>query len=844
MIRVAIKGLLRRKTRALLTSLAVVLGVAMISGTFVLTDTIQRAFTNVFDTAYESTSVIITGKEFVKESSTHPTVPASLLERVRSQPGVAAAAGGLTDDGVRLIGRDGKALGGSSGQGVGFGIDPSQPRFSPIKLTSGTWAKGPDQVVIDAGSAKDHHYGIGDSIAAKANGPIRRYTITGTGKLGGATIGGLTLATFDVPTAQALFNKQGRFDEIDVAAASGVSQEQLARRLAPLLPASAQLKTSDEQAEEGAKQVSSGISVIRTFLLVFGGIALFVGAFVIFNTISITVAQRARELATLRTLGASRRQVLRSVVLETLIIGVLASAIGMLAGLGLAKGLDALFTALGLELPKAGTVLTLRTVAISMGAGTLVTLLAGIFPAIRATRVPPISAVREGAVLPPSRFAPARPYVAAATIVLGIAAIADGIFAGGSAGAVLVPMGAGTLLLFLGVAMISTHLVRPLAAVVGRPARSLGGSAGRLAARNAVRNPGRTASTAAALMIGLALVTFVATLGAGLRDSFAHSLNEQIRADYIVSPGGDADAPVFPVAAGQTLAKTPGVTVASSVRSDRAHVNGETTGVVGVDPATIGRVYRFEITHGAGLSGLATGAMVPDGYAKDHELAIGSRLTLQTASGTTRSLPVTGTYEPATVEGLIGGIVIGQATFDSAFPQPGNAYTFVSGTASPEALDAALASYPDAKLDSKAAWIAADQKDLDKTLMLLYVLLALSVIVSLFGMVNTMILSVFERTRELGMLRAIGMSRRQARRMIRHESVITALIGAALGLPLGVFLAAIVTSGLSDQGIGFHLPLGPLAAFTVVAALAGIVAAILPARRASRLDVLRALQYE
>src|SRR3954462_7770517 len=357
----------------------------MISGTFVLTDTIQKAFTNVFDTAYDKTSVIITGKEVVKESSTHPTVPASLLERVRSQPGVAAAAGGLTADSVRLIGRDGKALGGSNGEGLGFGIDPDKPRFSPMTLTSGAWAEGPDQIVIDAGTAKEHHYQVGDSIAAKADGPLRRFTITGTGKLGGGTIGALTLAAFDLPTAQAVLHKQGRFDETAAAAARGVSQAQLARRLTPLLPANSQLKTSDEQARQGAKQVASGLSSVRTFLLVFGGIALFVGAFVIFNTISITVAQRARELATLRTLGASRRQVLRSVVIETLIIGVVASAIGMLVGLGIAKGLDALFTALGAELPQAGTVLAGRTVAISIATGTLVTLLPRLLPPIRAT---------------------------------------------------------------------------------------------------------------------------------------------------------------------------------------------------------------------------------------------------------------------------------------------------------------------------------------------------------------------------------------------------------------------------------------------------------------------------
>jgi len=843
MTRVALKGLLRRRTRAVLTSLAVVLGVAMISGTFVLTDTIQKAFTNVFDSAYKDTSVIVTGRPVVRESATHPTVPATLLARVRARPGVAAAAGSVGDT-VRLVGRDGTVIGGANGQGIGFGIDPAQPRFSPIALASGTWARGPGQVVIDAATAKKHHYRIGDAIAAKADGPIRRYTISGTGKLGGATIGGLTIAAFDLPTAQAVLNKRGRYDEIDVAAANGVSNEQLARRLTPLLPTNTEIKTSEAQARDGAREVSSELGTVRTFLLVFGGIALFVGAFVIFNTISITVAQRTRELATLRTLGASRRQVLSSVVLETAGIGVLASAIGILAGLGLAKGLEALFAALGADLPKAGLVLAGRTVVISMVTGTLVTVVAGLLPAIRATRVPPISAVREGAKPSPSRLAPARPYIAVATMALGVAAIVDGVVTGGSPRAVLITLGGGTLLLFLGVALISTRLVPPLAALVGRPARSLGGAAGRLASRNAVRDSGRTATTAAALMIGLALVTFVATLGAGLRDSFADSLNRQIRAAHVVSPSGNADAGVFPVAAGRAVAETPGVTVASSVRSDKARVLGETTVVVGVDPATIARVYRFELGRRSRLAGLATGAMVPDRFARNHHLSPGDRLTMLSPSGITRRLPITATYKPAAVEGLIGGIVIGQATFDGAFPQPRNAYTFVGGTASTARLTHTLAPFPDARLDTKAGWIANDQKDLDKTLLLLYVLLALSVVVGLFGMVNTMVLSVFERTRELGMLRAIGMSRRQARRMIRHESVITALIGAALGLPLGVFLAAIVTRGLSDEGLGLHLPVGSLVAFTAVAALAGVLAAIPPARRASRLDVLHALHYE
>jgi putative ABC transport system permease protein len=847
MSRVALKGLLGRKTRAILTSLAIVLGVAMISGTFVLTDTIENAFNGVFGTAYEQTDVVVTGKEIVKGSASHPTVPASLLAQVKAQPGVAAASGTLTDT-VRLVDDRGKAIGGKNSEGIGFGVDPAQPRFAPIKLTSGTWAKGPDEVVIDAGTAKDDGYAIGDTIGATADGPVQRYRITGIGKLGGAEIGGLTLAAFDVPTAQAVLDKPGVFDEIDIAAKPGVARAQLAREIEALAPATAEVKTSDDQAKDASKEVGSAIGIIRKFLLVFGGIALLVGSFVIFNTISITIAQRTRELATLRTLGATRRQVLRSVMLETLVIGVVASVIGLFGGLGIARGLQALFTAVGAELPKASTVLSSRTILVSLVVGTFITLLAGLAPALRSTRVSPISAVREGATLPGTRFARLRPYVAGVVAVLGVAAIANGVFAGGSASSILVSMGAGTVLLFIGVAMMANHLVRPLAALVGRPARSLGGAPGRLAAENSVRNPGRTASTAAALMIGLALVTFVATLGNGLRGAFDDALGKQLRGDYVVSVDSDSDSAVLSTSAGEAVARTEGVAVASSVRSDRARVLGEDTGVVGVDPATITRVYGFTWKEGSDrvLAGLRNGAIVDEGYAKKHSLEVGSALRMQTPDGTKQTLAVRGIYK-VQAEQVLGGVVIDRATFDSTFPQPRDGYTFVKaepGSGTQAALARTLARFPDAQLDTKAAYIDTAQKELDTSLMLFYVLLALSVIVSLFGMVNTMILSVFERTRELGMLRALGMTRRQTRRMIRQESVITALIGAALGLPLGVLLAGIVTQGLSDQGIGFHLPLGPLVVFTAVAAVAGVLAAIPPARRASRLDVLRALQYE
>ena len=856
MIAVALKGLLARRVRAILTAFAIVLGVAMVSGTFVLTDTIQRAFHGVFSSSYKDTSVTVSGKEVVEGSlSGRPTVPDTLVTTVRALPDVAAASGQLVDfssntDSVKLIDARGKALGGHAPT-FGFGIDPSQPRFNPLELTAGAWPSGPHQVVIDAGTAGKHHYAVGDSIAAAANGPAARFTITGLVKLGNvSSLGGATIAAFDVPTAQALLHKRGRVDAISVAAKPGVSQSALAREIKPLLPPRAQVKTADEQAKADEETVSKGIGVIRYLLLAFGAIALFVGAFVIFNTISITVAQRAREFATLRTIGASRRQILRSVLLESIVIGLVASAIGLFLGVGLAKGLNAIFVALGIDLPKAGTVFAPRTIVVSMVVGTVVTLVAGIVPAVRATRVPPIAAVREGVVLPTTRLHRYRPFLSGALVVAAIGLIAVGLF-GGSTGVsgVLVPLAGGTLLLFVGIAMISSHLVRPLAAFVGLPARRAGGIAGRLAGENAVRNTGRTATTAAALMVGLALVTFVATLGAGLRASDEDALRRQVKADYVVLPGKNADT--FSSAAGERAAAAPGATLAASVRTDQARVLGETVEVAGVQTPAIGRLYHFDWTRGsdAVLARLGNGAIVAKDDAAAHHLTIGSPLKLQTPTGDTRTFVVKGTYDPPQIDSLFTGVVISEAAFDRVFPRPKNMFTFVDvrggATSSATAgLERVLAAFPDARVQTRSAWVSERAAAINLILDLFYVLLALSVIVSLFGMVNTLILSVFERTRELGMLRAVGMTRMQMRRMIRHESIITALIGAALGLPLGVFLAGLITQGLSSQGVGFHLPVLSLVAFSVVAVLAGIVAAILPARRAARLNVLSALQYE
>src|SRR3954453_22149438 len=847
MIAVALKGLLGRKVRALLTAFAVVIGVAMVSGTLVLTDTIQKAFDGIFTASYAQTDAVIAGKEIVKGSqSGAATIPASLLAKVRALPEVAAAGGAIApiaSNQAEIFGRDGKALGGGGAPRFGLGNDASQPQFSPLQLKAGHWPAGPKQVALDAGTAAAEHFRVGDTVAVSTLGAKRRYEVTGIAGFGGVnSLGGATMAIWDLPTAQALLHKAGRFDTISIAAEQGTSADDLVRAVAPLVPASLQVKDPKAQAAADAKQTNVIVKVVRYFLLGFGGIALFVGAFVIFNTLSITVAQRTREFATLRTLGASRRQVMRSVVIEGLVIGLLASVVGLFAGFGLAK----LLSAVGGELPEAGMVFALRTVFISLALGTGITVLASIVPARRATRVPPIAAVREGSTLPPSRFAAHSLKTAVAVTSMSVAAICVAIFASAIATlAVVLLLGLGIVGLFVGVAFAAPHMVKPLTGLVGWPARRSGGIAGELANSNSVRNPSRTASTAAALMIGLTLVTVVAVLGAGMRHTVESAVTDQVDAAYILD--GTDGAP-FEAAEGDALARAPGVNAASHVRVDKALVAGKEQDVTGVDPATIARFYRFDWTDGsdAAVAHLgADGALVTQTYAEDHDLAVGDPLSMQTASGDKLRVAVRGIYDPPEIQQMLGPISITQQAFDKVFPQPKNRFTFLDArTNADRALSAASADFSDATVHTGAAFANNYTKGFASFLNFLYVLLAFSVVVSLFGMVNTLVLSVFERTRELGMLRTIGIARRQARRMIRHESVITALIGAALGLPLGIFLAGLVTQALSQYDIATSIPIPELVAFTIVAILAGLAAAIMPARRASRLNVLDALHYE
>jgi putative ABC transport system permease protein len=855
MTRVALRGLWGRKLRTVLTAMAIVLGVAMISGTYILTDTITASFTKVVDGSYESADAVISGKVAFKnnESSTAttPAFPESVLASVKRLPDVAAAAGAVSDE-AKLIDRNGKVISTKGGSSIAGSVDPeNDARFNPLKLTSGNWPDGNGQIAIDKRTSENKHFAVGDTISVAADQGVRTFAITGIATFASSSsIGASTIAIFDIPTAQDLFDKNGKFDEIQVAAKPGVTPEKLAAEIRPLLPETAKVKTAEAQTQEAVDSVNEGVGIFQKILLAFGFIALFVGAFVIANTLSITIAQRTREFATLRTIGGSRRQVLRSVMLEALVVGVLASLIGLFFGLAIAKGLGALFSALGVEFPSGGTVFATRTIVVSLVVGVVVTLLASLRPAIKATRVPPIAAVREGASLPASRLSRWGPVVSIVTLALGILLLVYGIFGGGLTTATrLSALGVGTLILFIGVAMNAKRTVRPLAAVLGWPGTQIGGTAGTLARENAMRNPSRTASTASALMIGLALITFVAILGAGLRTSFGDAVDKLFVADYALTAQNGFDP--FTKEADDAVAGTPGVTAVSGLRGGDARIFGHNVQITAVPPNTA-QTIRIDWLQG-GTSVPARlgndGAFVAEDYAKDHQLKLGSPIAVKTPTGQVLHLRLKGIFDPPKGGSPFGDVTMSAATFDANYAKPRNLMTLINvkggvSDANTARLALSLHAFPDAKVVTASQFKKNQEADINLTLNLLYGLLGLSVIISLFGVVNTLVLSVFERTRELGMLRAIGMTRSQVRRMIRHESIVTALIGAALGIAVGTFLAILTTQALSDEGIVLAIPWTTIGIFVVATIVAGVLAAILPARRASRLNILKALQYE
>ncbi|HEY3185940.1 MAG TPA: ABC transporter permease, partial [Solirubrobacteraceae bacterium] len=579
MISVALKGLVQHRLRTLLTTLAIIVGVATMSAAFTLSDTMQKGSDALSSASYDGTAAVVTARTAFDRSvdgyTKDPTIAKSTLATVRKVPGVGVAVGDLTNTNTKLLKPSGDPIG--DGPYFGVGLDSRAKgveQVTPFRLRDGRWATGPGQVVIDASSADREHLGVGDTVRVAATGPVQRFRIVGIARFGTVkSIGTATAAVFDLRTAQRLFGERGAFDSILVAARRGADQASVRRAVAAAVPTTAQVQTAAKHDRFTLDGLDQFVNIIGIVLLAFAGVAIAVGGFTIFNTLSITVAQRTREFGLLRMVGAGRRQVLRSVLAEALALGLLASTVGVLGGLGLAKGLNALLASFGLDLPQTGTVFALRTVVVSMLVGTIVTVLAGLVPAWRATRIAPVAALR--------------------------ATSPDGERPG-----------------------IVGRAIRAVAGALGRPAQLVGGSAGTLARRNAMRNPGRVAVTAMALTIGVALVTAVSVLGQGLKDSTSGALRDRLSASHVVVDK-DGWSPIDS-AVEREVAAAPGVRTVSSIRQDGVLAYGQEEGINAVDPASIGHVLDFDWKQGdrTVLAGLGLhGAVVDDGWAKEHHLA-------------------------------------------------------------------------------------------------------------------------------------------------------------------------------------------------------------------------------
>jgi putative ABC transport system permease protein len=848
MFNVVLRGLRARKWRTILTSLAVILGVAMISGTFVLMDTVMTAYSGIFAAAYEHTGAVVAAQSpFGAIGAAKQPVPASLLARIRALPEVQKAHGYI-DSHAQITGADGTALAKSSEEASVFGLPTGElDAMNPLSLVSGTWPTGPGEIVIDEATAARYHLRADATVGLVARKPLERFRVAGIFRFAGAaTLGPTQFAAVDLAVAQRIFGKQGWFDEIDVAARPGVSVSRLVTAIRGIAPPGVQVKTAAQQAGATTSDVGQQFAPLRYALLALGAIALFVGSFIIFNTLSITIAQRTRELATLRTLGSSRRQVLASVLAEGTIIGAMSSVTGLGAGVGVAEGLTALLGASGIQLPAAGIVVTWRTAAVSLTAGIAVTLAASAAPALRAMRIAPIDAIREGAApRPGSRLR--RLTVTAVAAALGASTLVLAVVLGGlSTTSRLMVLAGGALSLSAGLAGASRWIIGPLAAAIEKPVEPFTRGTGELARQNTTRNPGRTATTAAALTVGVALIAFVAVLAQGVRASTGTSIRQQVTAGYVITPQSDVLAPDVQHALTAARIRS------ASVRAGTVHVFGTNQTMTGVAPADIARSYRFQWTSGSGSTALtsldASGVLVASDFAAAHHLRTGMLLTAETTAGTTLRLAVRGIYASPKLSSLLGAMTITTTLFDRSFTTPGDKAILVStsgpGPAGRAAVQAALKPFPTAQTDTLDEFITLQQAPIATLLNLFYVLLALCVVISLFGIIHTLALTVTERTREIGVLRALGMTRTQLRRMIRLESEIIALIGAVTGIAVGLLLAALTARTLSAWNIGFAIPWTTLAILLAGAFAAGTLAGAGPACRAGRMDPLEALSYE
>lgn len=845
MWRTTLKGLAGHKIRLFLTALAVVLGVGFVSGTFVLTDTLKHTFDDLITRSTAGVDVFVrkapsaAGREFDDRG----LVPLSLLSDVRRVDGVSVAQGTVSGF-ATMLDKTGKPItsNGPPTLGVGWIGEP----LTSLTVRSGRGPLRSNEVMIDAATAKKFKFKVGDPIKIITLGPAEPYTIVGIAGFGEAdNLAGATLSVFDLNTAEIKFNKTDGFDAIEVGGSSSLDPDVLRRRIQTVLPGGFKSETGTTVAQQQARLIQKNFGFFNIALLIFAGVSLFVGGFIIFNTFSIIVAQRTREFGLLKALGAKSSQVLASVIVESAIVATLASVAGIGFGVLVAQGIQQLLKAFGASLPQSGLQFLPHTVWISMTVGLTVTMLSAVIPARKAARIAPMAALRE--------FAPAaeRPKRSLAAVGLILAATGIGIFFAGLFAHLAKPaaiVGIGAVIIFLGVAALSPFIAGTLARVIGSPLPVIFHMPGRLARLNAARNPRRTAATSSALMIGMALVSLVAIFAASLKASASDALDKALRADFIITNKSFGTERGFSAQVAERLNKLDQLSAAVGIRDGSIRIANETKDLVAFDPSVIQKVIHIKMVQGQ-LQDLRTGFFIKEATAKDLHLAVGDKAKVEFLTSGKQELTVTGIFESNPL--LQSEYLLSLGTYDANFRD-----RFDSGVLAKiapgvkpkdarKAIRAQLTDFPTVAVRDQTEFKARQAAQINRLLGLVTALLGLALVIALLGITNTLALSVFERTRELGLLRAVGMTRRQTRTSIRWESVIVSVIGAVLGLAVGVFFGWGLVTALKDQGMTvLAIPGVQLAAYIVAAAFAGVFAAIPPARRAARLDPLQAIATE
>ena len=841
MLKTTLAGLRARKLRVFTTSFAVLLGVAFMAGSLVLTDTIAKTFDSMFADIYAGTDAYVRGPAVVESEfgdDARTRLDGEILRTVQSVEGVAVAEPTIQGY-AQAVGKDGKAVGNPNQGAPTFGGNWSaNADLNPFDIVEGRAPRADDEVVMDKLTADDGKLAVGDTITVLVKTGSETVRLVGITKFGELdSPGGATFIGFTQATAERVITEPGLYNGVSVVAEDGVAQEELRDRIAAALPEdAAEVITGATLTEENQSDIKEGLSFFNTFIVTFAAVALFVGSFIIYNTFSIIVAQRSRETALLRAIGASRRQVLGSILLEALVVGLVASVLGVAGGLVMAQLLKALLAGFGLELPAGGVVLTGRTVLTCLIIGVGVSLVSAVFPARRAAKVPPIEAMRAVAV-EPSRGSRVRIVAGLALTLIGAALIAVGVVGDGGVAVV----GVGVPLTFLGVAVLGPVLAKPVAGGLGAPLPSLKGMTGTLARNNAIRNPKRTSATASALMIGVGLVTFIAVMATSAKANIDDMIDENFGADFVIDSGSFGFGGVSPALAA-AASELPEVGSVGSIRFGMVEIEDLPQQGIAIDPIDLPKMFDFEVIDGDLTKLSATTIAVHEDF--KGVSGVGDTLTV--------TFPETGDQE-MTVAAVYAGGMFGQTLFgidawEANIADQFDAQVFILAADGISLADAKAAveevaqPYPTAKVQDLSEFKESQSAQINQILGLIYALLGLAVLIAVLGIANTLALSIFERTRELGLLRAVGMTRAQLRSTVRWESVLIALFGTGLGVVIGVAFGSAIILSFADEGVmAVKIPVGSLVVVALLAALCGVLAAVLPARRAAKLDVLGAI---